>query len=167
MRGFRLTPPQRQALRQLAKASPDTREARRALALLDLARGEPATGVANRYGVSRETVYQWAARLGTVAGPGDRLRDAPRSGRPARAGAAAEALLRAALPTDPRRHDYRHPAWTMPLLRHHLRRQGVEASITTIRRALRRLGYRWKRPRFVLSRRDPHWRQAKGGSSAG
>jgi hypothetical protein len=55
----------------------------------------------------------------------------------------------------------------VPLLRHHLRRQGAEASATTIRRALRRLGYRWKRPRFVLSRRDPHWRQAKGGSSAG
>ena len=167
MRGFRLTAPQRDALRQLAKASPDTREARRALALLDLARGESVTDIADRYGVSRETVYQWAARLGTTAWPGDRLRDAPRSGRPARVGAAAETLLRAALPTDPRRHGYRHPAWTMPLLQHHLRRQGIAASGTTIRRALRRLGYRWKRPRFVLSRRDPHWRQAKGGSSAG
>ena len=167
MRGFRLTAQQRHALRQLAQASPDSREARRALALLDLAGGEPVTGVAGRYGVSRETVYQWAARLGTTAWPGDRLRDAPRSGRPARVGAAAETLLRAALPTDPRRYGYRHPAWTMPLLQHHLRRQGVEASITTIRRALRRLGYRWKRPRFVLSRRDAHWRQAKGGSGAG
>jgi Homeodomain-like domain len=58
MRGFRLTAPQRDALRQLANASPDAREARRALALLDLARGEPVTGVACRYGVSRETVYQ-------------------------------------------------------------------------------------------------------------
>jgi len=167
MRGFRLTAPQRHALRQLAKASPDGREARRALALLDLAGGESVTGVAGRYGVSRETVYLWAARLGTAARLGDRLRDAPRSGRPSRAGAAAETLLRAALPMGPRRHGYRHPAWTMPLLQHHLRRQGVEASLTTIRRALRRLGYRWKRPRFVLSRRDPHWRQAKGGSSAG
>jgi len=167
MRGFRLTAPQRDALRQLAKASPDTREARRALALLDLARGEAVTDIADRYGVSRETVYQWAARLGTARRPGDRLRDAPRGGRPARVGAAAERLLRAALPTDPRRYGYRHPAWTVPLLRHHLRRQGAEASGATIRRALRRLGYRWKRPRFVLSRRDPHWRQAKGGSSAG
>ena len=133
----------------------------------DLARGESVTGVACRYAVSRETVYQWAARLGRRGLPGARLRDAPRSGRPAGTGRAAERLLRAALPTDPRRHGYRHPAWTTPLLRHHLRRQGVEASEATIRRALRRLGYRWKRPRFVLSRRDPHWRQAKGGSGAG
>ena len=167
MRGFRLTAPQRHALRQLAQTSPDSREVCRALALLDLARGESVTGVAGRYRVSRETVYQWAARLGSAAWPGDRLRDAPSSGRPPRVGAAAEALLRAALPTDPRRYGYRHPAWTMPLLQHHLRRQGIAASGTTIRRALRRLGYRWKRPRFVLSRRDAHWRQAKGGSGAG
>src|SRR5262249_41585611 len=167
MRDFRLPAPQRDALRRLTKASPDTREARRALALLDLARGESVTDIAGRYGVSRETVYQWAARLSAAGLPGDRLRDAPRSGRPARGSAAAETALPAALPTDPRRHGYRHPAWTTPLLQHHLRQQGVEASGATIRRALRRLGYRWKRPRFVLSRRDPHWRQAKGGSSAG
>jgi transposase len=167
MRGFRLTTPQCDALRRLAKASSDTREVRRALALLDLARGEPVTGVAGRYGVSRETVYQWAARLRGDGRPGDRLRDAPRTGRPPGVGAAAARLLRTALPTDPRRYGYRHPAWTLPLLQRHLRRQGVEASAATVRRALRRLGYRWKRPRFVLSRRDPHWRQAKGGSSAG
>jgi transposase len=167
MRDFRLTAPQRDALRRLAKGSPDTREARRALALLDLARGESVTGVACRYGVSRETVYQWAARLGRDGLPGARLRDAPRSGRPADTGRAAEQLLLEALPTDPRRHGYRHPAWTVPLLRRHLRRQGAEASEATVRRALRRLGYRWKRPRFVLARRDPHWRHAKGGSSAG
>jgi transposase len=167
MRDFRLTAPQRDALQRLALASPDTRAARRALALLDLARGESVTGVACRYGVSRETVYQWAARLGRDGLPGARLRDAPRSGRPADTRRAAEEVLRAALRTDPRRLGYRHPAWTTPLLQRHLRRQGTEASEATIRRSLRRLGYRWKRPRLVLSRRDPPWRQAKGGSSAG
>jgi transposase len=167
MLAIRLTAPQCEALRRLAHTSPDTRETRRALALLDLARGEPVTDVAGRYGVSRDTVYQWAARLDATGRPDGRLRDAPRSGRPARVGAAVERRLQGLLPTDPRRHGYRHPAWTAALLRHHLRRQGVEASEATIRRALRRLGYRWKRPRFVLARRDPHWRQAKGGCSAG
>jgi transposase len=167
MRDFRLTARQRDALRRLAKASPDTREARRALALLDLAGGESVTDVACRYGVSRETVYQWAARLGPDDLLDARLRDASRSGRPADTRRAAEEVLRAVLPTDPRRHGYRHLAWTTPLLQYHLRRQGAEASEATIRRSLRRLGYRWKRPRLVLSRRDPHWRQAKGGSNAG
>lgn len=167
MRNFRLTAPQRDALSLLAKDSPDTREARRALALLDLARGQMVTAIACCYGVSRETIYQWAARLGTARLPGSRLRDAPRSGRPTQVGAAAQQWLRMALATDPRRHGYRHPTWTTPLLRHHLRWLGVEASASTIRRALRRLGYRWKRPRFVLARRAPHWRQAKGGCNVG
>jgi transposase len=167
MRDLRLTIPQRSALGRLAKASPDTREARRALALLDLARGEAVTAVAERYDVSRETVYQWAARLGHAGRPDVRLRDAARSGRPADARRAAEPLLRTALRTDPRRQGYRSPSWTARLLQHHVQRQGVEASAATIRRALRRLGYRWKRPRFVLSRREPQWRQANGGYNAG
>lgn len=167
MRNFHLTNPQRDALCRLAKTSPDTREARRALALLDLDRSESVTDIARRYGISRETVYQWAARLGAGRLPNGQLRDAPRSGRPAQAGMIAEPLLRATLPTDPRRHGYRHPAWTTLLLQHHLRQQGVELSRSTLRRMLRRLGYRWKRPRFVLARRAPHWRQAKGGCSVG
>jgi transposase len=168
MTGFTLTASQRDALRQLARRSPDGREARRALALLDLDRGESVTTVAGRYGVSRETVYQWSARLRRADLPaGRRLRDAPRGGRPAGKRQAAERLLRSALATDPLGHGYRHPAWTAPLLRQHLRRHGLEVSEATLRRALRRLDYRWKRPRFVLSRRDPHWRQAKGGSGAG
>ena len=67
------------------------------------------------------------------------------------------------MPTAPTDHGYRHPAWTTPLLLAHLTRAGVEASDVTVRRALHRLGYRWKRPRFVLARRAEHWRQAKGG----
>jgi transposase len=165
MRNFCLTPTQRATLWQSAKVSPDRREVRRALALLDLDRGAAVMDIACRYGVSRETVYRWAARLRRR--PAGCLRDAPRSGRPADQGRAAEGLLRAALPADPRRYGYRHPAWTVPLLHQHLRRLGLDGSEATVRRALRRLGRRWKRPRHVLSRRDPHWRQAKGGSSAG
>jgi hypothetical protein len=33
----------------------------------------------------------------------------------------------------------------------------------TVRRALRQMRYRYKRPRLVLAERAPHWRQAKGG----
>jgi hypothetical protein len=40
---------------------------------------------------------------------------------------------------------------------------GRHDSGTTMRRALCGLGYRWKWPRFVLSRRSPTWLQEKGG----
>ena len=165
MHGLHLTAEQRHALRALARNGGDAREVRRALALLDLDRGEPAAAVARRYRVCRDTVYEWADRLRRR---GPRLRDAPRPGRPADRSEAAEPLIRAALGCEPLGLGYRHPAWTAGLLRQHLlRAHGLDVSVSTVRRVVRRLGLRWKRPRFVLSRRAPHWRQAKGGCSAG
>ena len=168
MVALRLTTRDRETLGHAARHSADAGEARRALALLDLDAGEPPTEVAERYRVSRSTVYEWAARWGDTDRPrGSRLRDADRGGRPPEVRDAVEAALAELMPTAPTDHGYRHPAWTTPLLLAHLRREGVEASDTTVRRALHALGYRWKRPRFVLSRRAEHWRQAKGGSRPG
>ena len=165
MVALRLTARDRDQLAALARASRDARETRRALALLDLAAGEPATRVAARYQVGRSTVYEWAARWADATRPrGARLRDATRSGRPATTRDAVKEALTDLLPTAPPAHGYRHPAWTTPLLLAHLAREGVAASDTTVRRALHALGYRWKRPRLVLSRRATHWRQSKGGS---
>jgi transposase len=164
MVALRLTVRDRETLNRLARHSTDARETRRALALLDLDAGEPAARVALRYRVGRSTVYEWAARWHDADRPrAARLRDAGRRGRPPARRDATVAVLAELLPTDPRSRGYRHPAWTTPLLVAHLRRQGVEASDTTVRRAIHALGYRWKRPRFVLSRRAEHWRQAKGG----
>jgi transposase len=168
MVALRLTARDRDTLGGTARHSPDARETRRALALLDLDAGESPTRVAQRYRVSRSTVYEWAARWGNADRPrADRLRDADRSGRPPETRGAVEAALAELMPSAPTDHGYRHPAWTTPLLLAHLRRRGVEASDPTVRRALHALGYRWKRPRFVLSRRAEYWRQSKGGSGPG
>jgi transposase len=168
MVALRLTARDRETLSEKARSNADARETRRALALLDLDAGEAPARVAERYRVSRSTVYEWVARWGNTDRPrADRLRDADRSGRPPDTRDAVEEALADLMPTAPTGHGYRHPAWTTPLLLAHLKRQGVEASDTTVRRALHALGYRWKRPRFVLSRRAEHWRQSKGGSSAG
>jgi transposase len=168
MAALELTGRDRELLEHAARHSADARETRRALALLDLAGGQKPGQVAARYRVGRSTVYDWVARWNDAQRPkSDRLRDAERSGRPPQQrGAVAEALAEL-MPTVPTDHGYRHPTWTTPLLVAHLRGRGVEASDTTVRRALHDLGYRWKRPRFVLSRRDPNWRQAKGGSRGG
>ena len=164
MVALRLTARDRETLGHAARHHTAAREARRALALLDLDGGEPPTRVARRYRVSRSTVYEWAARWRDADRPrGDRLRDAGRSGRPPATRDAVEDVLAGLMPTVPTDHGYRHPAWTTPLLLAHLGRLAVAASDTTVRRALHRLGYRWKRPRFVLSRRAEHWRQSRGG----
>ena len=164
-----LTPRDRESLEHVARHSGDARETRRALALLDLADGQTPGQVAARYRVGRSTVYERAARWHSTERPkAERLRDAERPGRPPEHRDAVAEVLGELMPTAPTDHGYRHPAWTTPLLVAHLAREHqLEASDTTVRRALHGLGYRWKRPRFVLSRRDPNWRQAKGGSSAG
>jgi transposase len=165
----KLTARDRGVLEQAARHSTDARQTRRALALLDLTDGQTPTQVAARYRVGRSTVYEWVARWNDAQRPKDeRLRDAQRSGRPADVRDAIAEVLGVLLPTAPTDHGYRHPVWTTPLLVAHLAREHqLVASETTVRRALHGLGYRWKRPRFVLSRRDPNWRQAKGGSKGG
>jgi transposase len=166
MAPVKLSARDRGVLEQAARHSVDAREVRRALALLDLADGQKPAQVAARYRVGRSTVYEWVARWNDTARPKDtRLRDAARSGRPGDVRDAVAGVLGELLPTAPTDHGYRHPTWTTPLLVAHLARAHQrEVSGTTLRRALHGLGYRWKRPRFVLSRRDPNWRQAKGGS---
>lgn len=164
-----LTARDREALEHAARHSNDARETRRALALLDLADGNRPAQVAARYRVSRSTAYEWVARWNDAARPkAARLRDADRCGRPPEQRDAVAEVLAELMPSAPTEHGYRHPTWTVPLLVAHLARERqLTASETTVRRALHELGYRWKRPRFVLSRRDPNWRQAKGGSRGG
>jgi transposase len=159
-----LTDAERDHLRGLARRSDDRRAIHRALALLDLDAGSAPGDVAARLGVGRSTVYGWAARFRAERGALPSLRDRPRAGRPPATRRAAAEAAEAALASDPRAAGYRHTNWTVPLLVAHLRRSaGQDASATTMRRALHALGYRWKRPRFALSRRSPTWRQAKGG----
>ena len=55
----------------------------------------------------------------------------------------------------------------MALLAKHLgRTYGCPISPRTLRRRMRALGLRWKRPRYVYADKDPHRAQKKGGSSA-
>jgi transposase len=166
MAAVKLTARDRETLEQAARHSTDARETRRALALLDLADGQKPDQVAARFRVSRSTVYAWVARWSSAARPKDqRLRDADRCGRPKDQRDRVSQKLAALMSTAPTAHGYRHPSWTTAVLVAHLAGEHqLEVSARTVRRALHELGYRWKRPRFVLSRRDPNWRQAKGGS---
>ena len=159
----------RRALEAIVARPRDGRQYRRAQALLWLAAGERPTAVAQRLRVHRDTVYAWATRYrqrGRQRVPA-RLRDGARPGRPRRLGGRVERVLVAVLETDPQSQGYRAAQWTTPLLRRYVReQQALAVSAVTVRRCLHRLGYRWKRPRYVLARRSRYWRQAKGGSSA-
>jgi transposase len=163
---IRLTTSQRQQLQHLARRGRDARVVRRAQALLWLDQGEHPIAVAQRLGVTRESVYAWARRwkLAETNALAQGLSDQPRSGRPKEKRQAVQQMVQRVMNTDPTQHGYQAQDWTLALLRQHLKAtQEVEVSEATVRRCLKGMGYRWKRPRYVLARRDPFWRQAKGG----
>src|SRR5687767_11173064 len=145
MSTIRLTPAQRRRLARERDQATDARVYRRAVALLELGRGRPAAEVAALLGVTRQAVYHWAAAFARAGDPAA-LADAPRAGRPRVLGDEGLDLLEAVLGWDPQQLGLPHAGWTVPLLSRTLAiGTGREPSADTVRRALDRLGYAWKR----------------------
>jgi|SRR5215831_13495575 len=159
---------ERRALQDTVKRTRAAQVLQRAQALLWLDQGECVSAVAQRLGVTRQTIYNWVHRFQArpATSVPERLRDQHRSGRPPTKRAAITALIKrlwqppssAPAPSDVPR--------TAPALQLRLKQEGMLVHERTIRRTLRALDYRYKRPRYVLARRSKTWRQQKGGSSA-
>lgn len=145
-----LTAGQRRRLQLQLRSSADARQCRRLLAVLELDRGQSVARVADLLGTTRQTVYNWAHRFAArpdPAGLGDRYGP----GRPSTWTAALRDRLRDCLARRPDQLGYHAANWTVGLLREHLgRRGGPGLSDDTVRRELDRLGYVWKRYRYVL-----------------
>jgi transposase len=151
--------------RALARAT-ELRAFRRLQAVLLVARGFPVAEAARITGAKPEAVYHWTRTYLRSHRP-DCLRDAPRSGRPRAAGRITDARIVREFRRDPLRLGYNTTGWTVALLAEHLgRRYASPISARTLRRRMRDLGLRWKRPRYVYAEKDPHRAQKKGGSSA-
>lgn len=146
-----LTARERKEIRAKLRQTRDARLYRRLLAVLESDRGAPVSEIAELLGVSCQSVYNWIARF-RERGDAAELGDAPRSGRPTRAGEVVDILLRTLLMLSPERLGYHATHWTVPLLQEQLRQNtGEQYSSDTVRRRLHRLGYVWKRPRYVLA----------------
>lgn len=166
MTHFPLKRRERRLLEDFVTCPCGSRELRRAQALLWLAAGESAEGVAARLRVSRQTVYNWRARFSARGelDPALRLCDGERCGRPRTARGVIEPLIAEVIEEDPREFGYRSTVWTAPLLVSYLGSEhGVEVSLRSVGYALEREQLRWKRPRHRLALRPETWRQAKGG----
>jgi transposase len=134
----------------------------RAQAVLRVAEGYTMAEAAALAGVDRSSVYRWTQRYWAARNPQD-LAEEPRSGRPRIAPVLTEKLLAQILAQDPRQAGYQATTWTAPLLATHLRqRYQCSLSEDTLRRRLHEYEYRWKRPRYVFQKRDPHVAQKKG-----
>ena len=169
MRLVKLTKPKREKLQAIVHSDHDAEKVRRAEAILWLDAGDGPTVVANRLGVARRTIYYWvAAFVGRGRRPLTmRIASRRRPGRPSDKQHEIQCIAARVMKRSPFRYGYLHHVWTARLIRKHVAEQhGVEASLKTVRRALQSLAMRYKRPRYILARRSPTWRQAKGGSNA-
>ena len=157
---FTLTDDQRTALVAAMTAAPRVRRWKRYRAIVLRGDGLSVPAVAQSLGCSQASVYAWSAawRRDGVAG----LAEGDHGGGQVKLGTTAEALLTELLATDPQTQGHRATGWTVPLLRTELATRGTRVSERTIRRALHRLGYRWKRPRYLLGRPDPDYAAKKG-----
>lgn len=155
-----LTETQRTELEDAATAEKGVRRWRRYQAVLLLAAGQAPAGVAQTLRCSRASVSAWVAawRHGGVAG----LREGDHGGGRVKLDATSEAVLTTLLASDPQTRGHQATGWTVPLLRTELAAVGCIVSPKTVRRALHRLGYRWKRPQYVLGRPDPAYAEKKG-----
>jgi transposase len=117
---------------------------------LQLDQGLPVATVASELGVTRQSVYNWLDRY--LLAPTPRaLRDDRGRGHVTAWDDDLLAVLRSALERPPGDWGYRDAEWTVELLQQHLARwDGRRWSERTVRRQLHRLGYVWKRPRYVL-----------------
>jgi transposase len=155
-----LTAADRAALEEAKAAEPRLRRWRRYQAVVLLAAGQPPGAAATALGCAVSSVYNWAAawRREGIAG----LREGDHGGGRPVLGAAGEALVVEVLGQDPQALGHHATGWTVPLLRAELLGRGYAPSDRTLRRALHRLGYRWKRPKFVLGRPDPAAAEKRG-----
>jgi len=150
MSWLNLTSWQRRRLRRQLAETEDVRVLRRTLAVLEFDHGRSAADIARMLGVTRQSIYGWVEVYSRDHDPTS-LEDEAGRGRPPLLDEDEEHLLESLLSISPQELGYPHGHWTVPLLQGALEiATGRRVSDDTIRRALRRMDYVWKRPRYDL-----------------
>src|SRR5512147_1536949 len=150
MSRLQLTSWQRRRLRRQLAETRDARLFRRTLAVLEFDHGRSSADIARMLGVTRKSIYEWVGAYLEDHDPTS-LADEAGRGRHPMLDEDQEHLLEALLAASPQDLGYPHVSWTVPLLREVLEIAAEQrVSEDTLRRALHRLDYVWKRPRYDL-----------------
>ena len=159
-----LTEPEEAELQRMTQQEVG-RVGERARMILLSARGFTVQDIMGVFEVVDETLYKWLDRF-EAEGP-DGLHDRERSGRPPEIDDEAEAELERVLEASPLDEGYDFTTWTVPLLSSHLKqRMGLDVSDDTVRRALGRLEFVWRRPRWYVESEDPEYDVRMGAIEA-
>jgi len=163
---WHLTGHDRRKLQKALTVAQLGRHARRLQAVLLVAQGHAVQRVAQMTVMSRQSVYNLLRRYQSRHDPADLL-DRPRSGRPPTIPPDTDQRMLEAIEQSPHAFGYNANTWTSGMLAHHLRhRAGISISPQNVRRRLRAMRWRWKRPRHSYKHPELHKAQQKGGSSA-
>lgn len=151
----RLTRAERAALRKLRKRPPSHAVFLRAQAVHFSSQRLTAEKIAALVERDRCTVFRWLKAFDRRGLPA--LWPGKSPGRPPTADADFQAALAQAVEQNPRDLGYPFTRWTVDLLAEHLRRSThVQVSVSTVYGVLKRLGYRYGRPKLDLKhRQDP------------
>ena len=149
-------------LRHEMKVTENKRYYQRLQSVLAIAEGMSTSKICELTGSSLKSIYNYVnCYLSThqVAS----LLDEPRSGRPITAPAITNSRIKNALLLHPLKLGYRATSWTVAVLAKHLtEKYKCPISIDTLRRRMKEMGLRFKRPRYVYVEKDPNRAQKKG-----
>lgn len=152
----------RQRLHKVLRQVSDKRTFRRLQAVSLMAQGRGVHEVAGIIGVSVQAVYRWLDCY-LRDHQAETLYEQQRSGRPRVAAPITAARLLRELQRNPLRLGYYTTVWTVELLAKRLtERYGCHISPRTLRRRMKQVGLRCKRPRYVYSEKEPNLPQKKG-----
>lgn len=151
----RLTRTERTALRKLRKRPPNHAVFLRAQAVYFSSQRLTAAQIAPIVARNRSTVFRWLKEFDAHGPPA--LWPGKSPGRPPTADADFQAALGQTVEQNPRDLGYAFTRWSVDLLTEHMRRtMHVDVSSSTVYHTLKRLGYRYGRPKLDLKhRQDP------------
>ncbi len=153
-------------LKKAMNNADDKRIFQRLQAVFLVAEGRTIIEVAEIAGVSQQTIYNWVRRY-LNQHQVKALEEAPRSGRPLTAKQVTAARILRELRRNPLRLGYPTTVWTVETLADRLSDlYQCTISTDTLRRRMKQIGLRCKRPRYFYEEKDPHRAQKKGRLSA-
>ena len=149
----RLTAKERRELEAVFRHPPDARVHERALAIRLSSQGKAPPAIAEIIGRGRTVIWRWIKDF-NVRGL-ESLQMGKSSGAPLKADEDVCTALSEAVEANPQDLGYPFTRWTGNLLSEHIRRtMHVSLSECTVLRTLRKLGYRYGRPKLDLKHRQ-------------
>jgi transposase len=150
--------PVKRRLRRIIRKSKQVGQCRRALAIIHLSNNHTVLEVAEMIQAARSTIYRWISEFDER---GEQSLIIQYGGHPiCTVTTHVKRLMKKLIESVPHAYSYLRSTWTSEMIAVEIGRQiGVKIHSSTVRRQIKKLGYRWNRARPTLFKRDPRKRE--------